>query len=210
MDTHGLAFSGIGRALLTAAVLATMEIKNFERKITQMRISVKLLVSTIMLFTVLAAGHRLAYGQYTNSQPVAQPAFDSDIDRYIDLVRKDVRSVKKQVIAANLDLTDDEAVKFWPIYDQYTAELAKINDTKIALIEDYAQNYTVMTDEQAEAYVKGRAAVEESVNRLRLKYFPLFRRVLSGKTTAKFFQIEWRISLMIDLELASQMPLIQQ
>src|SRR5215470_3665022 len=175
-----------------------------------MRKSLKLLVSTIVLLTGLFAGHGLAYGQYANSQPVAQPASDSDIDQYIDLLRKDIRSVKKQVIAANLDLSDDEAVKFWPIYDQYAADLAKINDTKAALIKDYAQNYTVMTDEQAEAYVKGRAAVDESVNHLRLKYFPAFRRVLSGKTAARFFQIEWRISLMIDLQLASQMPLIQQ
>ena len=175
-----------------------------------MRKSLKLLVSTIVLLTGLFAGHGSAYGQDANLQPVAQPASDSDIDQYIDLLRKDVRSVKRQVIAANLDLTDDEAVKFWPIYDQYTAELAKINDTKFALIKDYAQNYETMTDEQAEAYVKGRAAVDESANRLRLKYFPVFRRVLSGKTAAKFFQIEWRISLVIDLQLASQMPLIQQ
>jgi hypothetical protein len=175
-----------------------------------MRISAKLLISTTLMFIALIAGRGSAYGQDTDSRPVVQPASDSDIDQYIDLLRKDVRSMKKQVIAANLDLTDDEAVKFWPIYDQYTAELAKINDTKVALIKDYARNYTVMTDEQAEAYVKGRAAVDESVNRLRLKYFPAFRRVLPGKTAAKFFQIEWRISLLIDLQLASQMPLIQQ
>ena len=175
-----------------------------------MRMMVKLLVSTLVIFTALIAGHGSAYGQDNNLQPVAQPASDSDIDQYIDLLRKDVRSVKKQVIAANLDLTDDEAVKFWPIYDQYAADLAKINDAKAALIKDYAKNYTTMSDEQAEAYVKGRAAVDESVNRLRLKYFPIFRRVLSGKTTSKFFQIEWRVSLMIDLQLASQMPLIQQ
>ena len=175
-----------------------------------MRMSLKLLVSTIVMLITLIAGHGSAYGQATNSQPVAQPASDSDIDQYIDLLRKDVRSVKKQVIAANLDLTDDEAVKFWPIYDQYAAELAKINDSKAALIKDYAVNYTTMTDAQAEAYVKGRAAVDESVNRLRLKYFPVFRRVLSGKTAAKFFQVEWRISLVVDLQLASQMPLIQQ
>jgi len=187
-----------------------MEITNLERKITQMRISVKLLASTIVVFTVLIAGHGSACGQDANLQPVAQPASDSDIDQYIELMRKDVRSLKKQVIAANLDLTDDEAVKFWPIYNQYSADLAKINDTKAALIKDYSRNYTTMTDEQAEAYVKGRAAVDESVNHLRLKYFPVFRRVLSGKTAAKFFQIEWRVSLMIDLQLASQMPLIQQ
>jgi len=210
MDTHCFAFGGIGRALLTAAVLTRMRITNLQRKITQMRMSVKVFFSTLAMFTALIAGHTAAYGQNTNSQPVAQPASGSDIDQDIDLLRKDVRSVKKQLIAANLELSDDEAVKFWPIYDQYAAELAKINDTKAALIKGYAENYSTMTDEQAEAYVKGRAAVDESVRRLRLKYFPVFRRVLPGKTTAKFFQIEWRMSLMIDLQLASQMPLIQQ
>jgi hypothetical protein len=167
------------------------------------------LVFTVVMFTALIAGSGVAYGQYASSQPVALPPSDPGTDQYIEMLRKDVRSLRKQIVAANLDLTDDEAVKFWPIYDQYTADLRKINDTKFALIKDYAQNYTTMTDEQAEAYVRGRAAVDESVNRLRLKYFPVFHRALSGKTAATFFQIEWRISLMIDLQLASQMPLIQ-
>ena len=182
-----------------------------------MRMRIKLLVSTTVMFIAFIAGRGpVAYGQNTHSQPAVRPALDSDtdsnadIDQYIDLLRKDVRSMKKQVTAANLDLTDDEAVKFWPIYDQYTAELAKINDTKATLIRDYARNYTTMTDEQAEAYIRGRAAVDDSVRNLRLKYFPTFRKVLPGKTAAKFFQIEWRISLLIDLQLASQMPLIQQ
>lgn len=175
-----------------------------------MRTNFRLLIRTAVMFTVLIAGRGSACGQNTNSQPVVQPAWDSDSDQYTELLRKDVRSLKKQAIAANLDLTDDEAVKFWPIYNQYIAELDKIEDAKFALIKEYAQNYTTMTDEQAEAYLKGRAAVEESVNRLRLRYFPVFHRVLSGKTTALFFQIEWRVSLMLDLRLALQTPLIQQ
>ena len=143
-----------------------------------MRINPKLLISTAVVFTVLMADPGAAYGQDTTSQPVAQSNSDVGTDQYIDLLRKDVRSLKKQVVAANLDLSDKEAEKFWPIYDQYTTDLGKINDTKIALIKGYAQNYSTMTDEQAEAYVKGRAAVDESVNRLRLKYFPIFHRVL--------------------------------
>ncbi len=174
-----------------------------------MRMNLKFLVCTAVVFTALIAGPGVVYGQDATSQPVAQSTSDASTDQYIEMLRKDVRSLRKQIVAANLDLTDDEAVKFWPIYDQYTADLRKINDTKVALIKDYARNYTTMTDEQAEAYVRGRASVDESVNRLRLKYFPVFHRVLSGKTAATFFQIEWRISLMVDLQLASQMPLIQ-
>jgi hypothetical protein len=173
------------------------------------RMNPKLLIFAAAIFIAVIAGGEIACGQDANPQPAVRPTSDSSTDQYIEMLRKDVRSLRKQIVAANLDLTDDEAVKFWPIYDQYTADLGKINDTKVALIKDYARNYTTMTDEQAEAYVRGRAAVDESVNRLRLKYFPVFHRVLSGKTAATFFQIEWRISLMIDLQLASQMPLIQ-
>jgi hypothetical protein len=155
-----------------------------------MRMNPKLLISTAVVFTALMAGRRVAFSQDTTSQPVAQSTSDASTNQYIELLRKDVRSLKKQVIAANLDLTDKEAEKFWPIYDQYTGDLGKITDTKIALIKDYAQNYSTMTDDQAGAYVKGRAAVDESVNHLRLRYFPIFHRVLSGKTAATFFQIE--------------------
>jgi hypothetical protein len=130
------------------------------------------------------------------------------IDENIKLFRKDVRSVKKQIIAANMSLTDSEAQQFWPIYDQYTAELATITDSKYSLLKDYAQNYTTLTGEQAESYVKGRAAVEQSIMQLRLNYFPIFRKVLSAKSTALFFQLDWRLGLILDLQLASQTPLV--
>src|SRR5271165_506447 len=108
----------------------------------------------------------------------AQDHFDEDIK----LLRKDLRSEKKRIIAANMDLTDAEAQQFWPIYDRYIAEFATASDPKYALLKDYAQNYSTMSSEQAERYVKGRAAVDESIMKLRLKYFPIFRRVLSGKS----------------------------
>jgi hypothetical protein len=106
-----------------------------------------------------------------------------------------------------MNLTDAEAEKFWPVYDQYTADLAKITDKKAALINDYFQTYSTMTGEQAESYIRSRGAVEEAITQLRLHYVPIFRKVLSGRQTALFFQIEWRLGLMIDLQLA-QMPLI--
>jgi hypothetical protein len=82
-------------------------------------------------------------------------------------------------------------------------------DQKYALLKEYAQDYTTMTDEQAEKYIRGRAAVEQAVLEVRLKYLPLFRKVLSGKSTAMFFQLDWRLGLIMDLQLASQTPLIE-
>jgi hypothetical protein len=154
-----------------------------------------------LIFTALLAGAVLMSG----NKALAQDPTDGDIN----LFRKDVRSLKKQIIAANMDLTDNEAEQFWPIYDRYTAELIAITDKKYALLKEYAQNYTTMSSEQAESYIKGRAAVEESIMKLRLKYLASFRKVLSGKATALFFQMDWRLGLIMDLQLASQTPLIE-
>jgi hypothetical protein len=130
-------------------------------------------------------------------------------DDFVDLLRKDIRSQKKQIIAENMELSDAEAQKFWPIYDQYAAELSKIYDVKLALLKDYAGNYSSMTDEQAENYIRKRAEVEHSIMQLRLKYMPAFRKVLSGRETALFYQLDWRLGLAIDVQLI-QVPLINQ
>ena len=128
-------------------------------------------------------------------------------DDFVDLLRRDIRSQKKQIIAENMELSDAEAERFWPIYDQYAAELSKIYDVKIALLKDYAENYSSMTGEQAENYIRRRAEVEQSIMQLRLKYMPAFRKGLTGRETALFYQLDWRLGLAIDVQLI-QVPLI--
>jgi hypothetical protein len=128
-------------------------------------------------------------------------------DDFVDLLRKDIRSQKKQIIAENMELSDAEAEKFWPVYDRYATELSKIYDMKIALLKDYADNYSSMTGEQAEDYIRKRAEVEQSIMQLRLKYMPAFRKALSGRETALFYQLDWRLGLAIDVQLI-QVPLI--
>ena len=148
-------------------------------------------------------------GQDAAPRPKLAPDAPAVSDQDLDLFRKDVRSLKKQIVALNMDLTDDEAVKFWPVYDKYTAELTTLYDRKYALLQSYASNYDTLTSQQADNYITGRAKVEEAVMTLRLKYYPLFRQVLSGKSTALFFQMDWRLGLILELQIASQTPLIQ-
>jgi len=130
-------------------------------------------------------------------------------DQDIALLRQDIRSSKKQLIAANLTLTDTEATKFWPVYDQYTAELTTINDTKYALIKEYATNWGSVNDEQAASLIKRSLAADDAIAQLRSKYVPIFGQVLPGKKVATFFQLDRRLSNLIDLQLASQIPLVQ-
>src|SRR5215470_7926310 len=128
-------------------------------------------------------------------------------DQDIQLMKSNLRSQKKQIVAANMELSDAEAEKFWPVYNRYAEDQAKIYDTKIALFQEYLQNYDSMSGDRAESYLRRRAAVEEDMMQVRLKYLPEFRKVLTGRETALFYQIDWRLDLMINLQLA-QAPVI--
>ena len=141
------------------------------------------------------------------TRAAASDQAQSGPDQTVQLYGQELNLEKKQIVAANMDLTEAEAEKFWPVYDRYASDLAKIYDTKLSLVAQYMANYDTMNGDEAETYIRKRAAVEEDVMQLRLKYVPEFRKVLTGRQTALFFQIEWRLDLLINLQLA-QAPLI--
>jgi hypothetical protein len=130
-------------------------------------------------------------------------------DNEIALMRKDLRDQKKQIVAVNLPLTGDEAAKFWPVYDAYTQETIKINDQRYTLVKEYAANYSSMTDAQASSYIRRWVGVDDAASKLRLEWMPKIEAVIGQKKTAIFFQIDRRVGLMTELQLSSQLPLVQ-
>ena len=152
-----------------------------------------------------------AVAQDPSSQPaVAAPgSADAFTNQQFALLLKDIRSIKKQVIAANLTLTDSEATKFWPVYEQYSADFGKINEARTITIKEYSDGYGTLTDDQADSLIRRWLDTDISAAQLRQKYVPIMRKVLSGKKAATFFQLDRRISMMIDVQLTSQLPLVQ-
>jgi hypothetical protein len=144
-----------------------------------------------------------------HAQAAASSSGQSISEQDIQLLRQDIQSKKKQLIAANLTLTDTESTKFWPVYDQYSTEMKKIADQRYALIKEYAQNFGSLTDDQALSLINRSLALDQGVAQLRIKYVPIINKVLPGKKTATFFQMDRRITQLIDLQLASQIPLVQ-
>ena len=164
-----------------------------------------------LLAAVLIAGTSMLSASTAHAQAIAQEqgATHAISNQDIDLLRKDLRSKRKQLIAANLKLNDVEAGKFWPVYDQYIAELISINDRKFALIQEYADNYGKLTNEQSLLFTRNWLDMDIAISQLRQKYVPMVAKVLEGKKTATFFQLDRRIAMMMDLQVSSQMPLVQ-
>jgi hypothetical protein len=161
----------------------------------------KVLVTSALLTIIILLAEPPLHAQ-EKSSPTAS-------DRDLQLLRKDLRSMKKQLVAANLQLTDAEAEKFWPAYDQYAAETTRLYDARYALIKEYAENFQQLTDAQAQSLARRWTDLDGAVIQLRMKYFPVFEKVISGKKSALFFQLDRRLVLMIDLQLASEIPLVQ-
>ncbi|MFL6439983.1 MAG: hypothetical protein ACJ71Q_20600 [Terriglobales bacterium] len=130
-------------------------------------------------------------------------------DANIQLMRQDIRSERKKVVAANMPLTEAEAVKFWPVYDRYIADTMKVNDVRYALLKEYAQNYQTVTAEQSQNFIKRWLTLDQDNTQLRLKFIPEFEKVVSSQKTALFLQIDRRVGMMIELQLASQVPLLK-
>jgi len=169
----------------------------------------KPLLAAFAFSGIVMAAHIPAMAQDTGAKPTPNQDTQTTVDQNIDLMRKDIRSQKKQLIAANVPLTDTEAQTFWPVYDRYTAELGKIHDEKVALLKEYAQSYETMTDAQADNWISRALKMDADAAALRIKYQPMFRKVLPAKKAALYEQVEREAQMMIDTQLAMQVPLIQ-
>ena len=143
-------------------------------------------------------------GQQVRVQSVISPTV-TDAD--IALLRRDIRAMKMQVIVQNMSLSDTEAQKFWPIYKHYADDLHEVHNEKYALLKQYAEMWSTMTDQDALIYVRRWMEVDEEAQALRLKYVPVVTQVLPGKKAATFFQLERKLCMMVDLQLFSQIPL---
>jgi Spy/CpxP family protein refolding chaperone len=171
----------------------------------------KPVIKTVLVVVTMLFAATLSIFAQTSETPTAQGAgkeSNSISSQDIEMLRKDLRAQRKEITAQNLNLTADEATKFWPIFDQYRREAIKPNDERWALIKDYAANYNTMTDAQAEDYMKRSTEVEQQLLALRMKYVPVFEKAISPKKTALWYQIDRHIDLLINLQLSTQIPLI--
>ena len=165
------------------------------------KLPVAVLVGTLCMLMGTTASAQALVQQDSSSRGVST--------QDLNLLRQDLRAKRKQLIAGNLKLTDTEAARFWPVYDQYTKELIAINDKKFALIKDYAENYGKMSDFESLLFIRNWLDADIATTQLRQKYVPIVSKVLDGKKTATFFQLDRRIAMMLELQVSSQMPLIQ-
>jgi|HubBroStandDraft_6_1064221.scaffolds.fasta_scaffold168861_3 hypothetical protein len=133
---------------------------------------------------------------------------NSTLDSDIQVLRSDLRAQKTQIISDNLKLSDPESKAFWPVYRDYETELSKLNDEKVSIIKDYAASYDNMTDAQVQSLADRSFKLENKRNDLKQKYFKKISKAVSPKTAARFIQLENRLDLLMNLQIADSVPMV--
>ena len=104
--------------------------------------------------------------------------------------------------------TDTESAAFWPLYRDYARDQQVIGDARLQLVKDYAKNYDTMDDTKAKDMVERLLGIDAKLTKLREDYWPKFEKALGSKRAARFYQVDNRLTLMINIQLASEIPLI--
>ena len=157
------------------------------------------------LFALSASAGVLLYAQ-GSPQTGAQ---EQNVQTYVNLLRQDVKSQKVAIISQMMQFTPEQAAVFWPVYTEYDRELTKLGDEKLALIRDYAEHYDRITDQKADELVHRALDLEAGRTTLKRNYYKRFQDVMSARAAAKLLQVENQLLMVIDLQIASSLPVLE-
>jgi len=143
------------------------------------------------------------------SGPLALAEEERQLDRYITLLRMDLKAQQAALVVNNMHFTESESEAFWSVYQQFQKDLSKVWDEKIALIKDYATHFDQVDDTKAKELIAKALGFEEQRMELIKKYIGEFGKVLPAKQVARFFQLEMQMQRMIDLQVAAELPLVK-
>ena len=126
----------------------------------------------------------------------------------LDILLDTIRANRKALVAANLKLTDEEAAKFWPLYDRYQGELNGVQDRAVKVIEDYTASFKDISDDKAMKLADDWLSAEGDRIKIRRTYLDEFAKVLPGKKVVRFYQIENKMDAVLRYDLAAAIPVV--
>ena len=141
------------------------------------------------------------------TRPIVNEKF-SDFAPAIAELRQEAGQDRRNIVKANMLLTETESARFWPLYDEYRAERQKIGDRRVRLITDFLAQQNSMGEDQARALANEDFAILKDTSELKAKWYKKMAKELSERTVARFFHIDEKLDAAADIALAANIPLI--
>ena len=184
------------------------------KKVSEDPMSIRFVSLSLALILALAAAATSLVAQQTPAQGThVQDSVRSkelNTQAYIQLLHTDLSAKQEQIVRETMQLNDQQAAIFWPIYREYQSEQSKLTADKLALVADYSRNFSTMTDEKADQLAQQIMQLDEKRMALREKYYATMKKALSATLAVRFFQVEHQLQLIVDLQIAANLPIIEQ
>jgi type IV pilus biogenesis protein CpaD/CtpE len=162
-------------------------------------------------FAALALALAAATSLCAQETHVQDPARSKELNTqaYIQLLRADLSAKKEPIVRETMQLNDQQAAVFWPIYGEYQAEQRKLGADKLGVVTDYSWSFSAMTDEKADQLAQRLMQLDEKRMALREKYYGIMKKSLSPTIALRFFQVEHQLQQIVDLQIAKNLPIIE-
>ena len=140
----------------------------------------------------------------------AMPAWSQDKPaNNLAIIHEKLKADKKLIVSKYMELTESEANRFWPVYEEYQKDLQKINQRLVNLLQSYAADYKSLTDEKAKKLLDEWIAVDKDEANHRASYAPKVLKALPAKKAARYLQIENEFRILVKYDLAATVPLVR-
>ncbi len=127
-----------------------------------------------------------------------------------EVLLKTIRANQKALVGVNLQLSPEEAAKFWPLYDRYKQQINAIGDRVLAIVADYSANFRDLPNDKALQMMQSYLAAEAERLEVRRSFLADFAKILPGRTVARFYQIENKMDAVLRYDLASTIPVVDE
>ena len=129
----------------------------------------------------------------------------------LEIMHEKLKADKKLIVAKYMELTESEAKKFWPVYEEYHKDLQKLNERLRSLLQSYATEYqsNSLTDDKAKKLLDEWIALDKDEASHRKTYAAKVLKVLPAKKAARYLQIENAFRVLLKYDLVAMVPLVQ-
>jgi hypothetical protein len=170
----------------------------------------RIMIIVLQLATITGLCGMAAFAQMeeattqTEVTVVAKPLTQSDIN----LLRQNVQANKEKIITSTMKFNEAEAKAFWPVYREYANAQKQMGEKRYQIIKEYAENYDDMTNAIAAELSQRMFNLDKATYENREAFWPRFEKAIGAKQAAKFYQVDRRLTMMVDLQLSADVPIL--
>ena len=125
-----------------------------------------------------------------------------------DLVQSMFKMEKRMVVSEFLELNEMQEKAFWPVYDAYEADRTKISGDRLKILQQYADEYGTLTDDQADELLGKALLLQKDNLSLFKKYYKKAKKAVGPKTAVSWIQVEDYIYTALRMEILDNIPFV--